>query len=87
MGVSIHVEQFEEYKSAGETFSKDKFSQPAKEEIAVILNARAQRMYQLIATGRNIPIRTIQEAFDREYMHQILYLAFILLMELLKNQK
>ena len=65
MGVAVHVEQFEEYKSAGETFSKDKFSQPAKEEIAVILNARAQRMYQLIATGRNIPIRIIQEAFDR----------------------
>jgi protease-4 len=65
MGVSVHVEQFEEYKSAGETFSKDKFSQPAKEEIAVILQARSQRMYQLISTGRNIPIRTVQEAFDR----------------------
>jgi len=65
MGISVHVEQFEEYKSAGETFSKDKFSQPAKEEIAVILQARSQRMYQLISTGRNIPIRTVQEAFDR----------------------
>jgi protease IV len=65
MGVSVHVEQFEEYKSAGETLSKDKFSQPAKEEIAIILNARAQRMYQLIATGRNIPLKTIQESFDR----------------------
>jgi protease-4 len=65
MGVSVHVEQFEEYKSAGETFSKDKFSQPAKEEIAVILQARSQRMYQLISTGRNISIRTVQEAFDR----------------------
>ena len=65
MGISVYVEQFEEYKSAGETFSKDKFSQPAKEEIAVILQARSQRMYQLISTGRNIPIRTVQEAFDR----------------------
>ena len=65
MGISVHVEQFEEYKSAGETFSKDKFSQPAKEEIAVILQARAQRMYQLISTGRNIPLKTVQEAFDR----------------------
>lgn len=65
MGISVHVEQFEEYKSAGETFSKDKFSQPAKEEIAVILQARSQRMYQLISTGRNIPIRTVQEGFDR----------------------
>lgn len=65
MGISVHVEQFEEYKSAGETFSKDKFSQPAKEEIAVILQARAHRMYQLISTGRNIPLKTVQEAFDR----------------------
>ena len=65
MGISVHVEQFEEYKSAGETFSKDKFSQPAKEEIAVILQARAQRMYQLISTGRNISLKTVQEAFDR----------------------
>ena len=65
LGVNYHVQQFEEYKSAGEQFSQERFTPPAKEALNVIIQSRAQRMYQLIAQHRSLPLSDVQKAFDR----------------------
>jgi protease-4 len=65
LGVNYHVQQFEEYKSAGEQFSQERFTPPAKEALNVIIQSRAQRMYQLIAQNRTLSLSDVQKAFDR----------------------
>ena len=65
LGVNYHVQQFEEYKSAGEQFSQERFTAPAKEALNVILQSRAQKMYELISRNRNLPLSDIQKAFDK----------------------
>ena len=65
LGVNYHVQQFEEYKSAGEQFSQERFTPPAKEALNVILQSRANRMYELISRNRNLPMSEIQKAFDK----------------------
>ncbi len=65
LGVNYHVQQFEEYKSAGEQFSQERFTAPAKEALEVLINSRAQRMYELIAQNRNLPLNEVQKAFDK----------------------
>lgn len=65
LGIKYHVQQFEEYKSAGEQFSQERFTPPAKEALNVIIQSRAQRMYEMIAQNRNLPLIDIQRAFDK----------------------
>jgi len=65
IGVTMHVQQFEEYKSAGETFSQERFTSPAKEEMNVIIQSRAKRMYDIIAMQRNLSPELVKSAFDR----------------------
>jgi len=65
LGVNYHVQQFEEYKSAGEQFSQERFTPPAKEALNVIIQSRAQRMYELISRYRKLPLNDIQKAFDK----------------------
>jgi protease-4 len=65
LGVSYHVQQYEEYKSAGEQFSQERFTPPAREALDVIIRSRAERMYDMIAKNRNLPVNQVQAAFDR----------------------
>ncbi|MFN5519862.1 MAG: signal peptide peptidase SppA [Ignavibacteria bacterium] len=64
IGVTMYVQQFEEYKSAGETFSQERFTPPAKEELNVIIQSRANRMYELISKQRKLPLERVKAAFD-----------------------
>ena len=54
IGVTWHVEQFEEYKSAAESMSREKWSEPAKEEIRAILTQRTDMFVKAVATGRKL---------------------------------
>lgn len=65
LGVNYHVQQFEEYKSAGEQFSQERFTAPAKEALNVIIQSRAQRMYEVISRNRKLPLLNVQKAFDK----------------------
>jgi protease-4 len=64
IGVTMHVQQFEEYKSAGETFSQERFTPPAKEELNVIIQSRANRMYEIISMQRKLTPEAVKSAFD-----------------------
>ena len=54
IGVTWHVEQFEEYKSAAESMSREKWSEPAKEEIRAILTQRTDMFVTAVASGRKL---------------------------------
>jgi len=64
IGVTMYVQQFEEYKSAGESFSQERFTPPAKEELNVIIQSRTNRMYELISMQRKLPLEKVKAAFD-----------------------
>ena len=55
IGFDFHVEQFEEYKSAGETYNRKKFSGPARRNIEEILWQRFTTYTNTIAENRNLP--------------------------------
>ncbi|MBC8124206.1 MAG: signal peptide peptidase SppA [Candidatus Kapabacteria bacterium] len=54
IGVTWHVEQFEEYKSAAESMSREKWSEPAKEEIRAIITQRSDIFVKAVASGRKL---------------------------------
>jgi protease-4 len=64
-GIQYHVQQFEDFKAAGETFSRDKFSDSARYELRVIAEARQNRMCQLIAEGRKKETAQIKALVDQ----------------------
>ncbi len=54
LGVSFHVEQFEEYKSAAETMNRDNWSEPAKEEIRALLQQRSDVFVDAVSSTRKL---------------------------------
>ena len=64
VGITMYVQQFEEYKSAGESFSQEHFTPPAKEELLTIIQSRANRMYEIISMQRKLPMSAVKTAFD-----------------------
>jgi protease-4 len=56
IGFDFHVEQFEEYKSAGETYNRKKFSDPARRNIEEIMWQRFATYTNTIAENRNLPV-------------------------------
>lgn len=65
LGVSWTVIQREQYKSAGEQFSRTRFSEPARQEVWEILQQRYQRFVNDVAQGRNIEPRHIEELLNQ----------------------
>lgn len=65
VGVSWHVEQFEEYKSAAETMSRENWSAPAKEEVRALIEQRQTMFTIAVATSRNIPASEITTLMNR----------------------
>jgi protease-4 len=56
IGVSWHVEQFEEYKSAAETMNRDRWSEPAKEELRAIIRQRHDMFVSAVAASRKLGV-------------------------------
>lgn len=64
LGVTWHVEQFEEYKSAAETMSRDSWSPAAKETIRAILDQRSSMFVSAIARSRKMDAGRIVELMN-----------------------
>ncbi|NQW28986.1 MAG: signal peptide peptidase SppA [Ignavibacteria bacterium] len=65
LGVSWHVEQFEEYKSAAESMSRDNWSAPAKQELHELLDQRAALFVNAVSSARKLTPAYVNSALDR----------------------
>ena len=65
LGVSWHVEQFEEYKSAAEMTSRENWSAPAKQEVRAIVEYRQQEFIKAVAQGRNLDTTLVARLMDQ----------------------
>ncbi len=64
LGVSWNVEQFEEYKSAAESMTRDKWSEPAKEEVRALLEQRSSMFIQAVAESRRLEPSYVRAVMD-----------------------
>lgn len=64
IGVEWHVQQFEEYKSAGEMFSRTGWSQPAKDELRAIIEQRRAMFIDAVSTSRKLDRNTVAAHLD-----------------------
>lgn len=65
IGVDFYVQQFEEYKSAGESFSRTGFSEPARRELMEIMKQRYTTFTESVAKSRNISVDDLRNAMNR----------------------
>ena len=65
IGIQFYVEQFEEYKSAGEAYSRTGFSAPARESLHALLQQRQETFLKAVAASRNLDPRTTAAALNR----------------------
>jgi protease-4 len=64
IGVDWTVIQFEEYKSAAEMMSRDKWSEPAKEEVRAIVDQRQDLFVKAIASSRKLDEARVRAVLD-----------------------
>ena len=64
VGVEMHVQQFEEYKSAAETFSRTSWSEPAKQEVRELLAQRHEMFVDAVASSRKLDRQTVTTHLD-----------------------
>lgn len=65
LGVSFHVEQFEEYKSAAETMNRDRWSEPAKEAIRALLQQRSDVFVDAVSKSRKLASEEVIALMNR----------------------
>ncbi len=65
IGVDFYVEQFEEYKSAVEPYSRTKYSDPAKQELRELLDARSADFVNVVSQGRSMKPEAVQSVLKR----------------------
>jgi protease-4 len=65
IGIEYYVQQFEDFKSAGEQFSRTKFSDSARLAYREILNQRYKVFLSALEKYRNIPKKVAQELLDK----------------------
>ncbi len=65
LGIEYYVRQFEDFKSAGETFSRIKYSDSARFAIKQILEQRYNSLVNLISKYRKINPDELNKIFDR----------------------
>lgn len=65
IGVDYHIEQFEEYKSAVEPYSRTKFSEPAKQELRELLDARSEDFVRIVSSARSMSPEIVKSVLDR----------------------
>ena len=62
IGIDVYVEQFEEYKSFGEQFSRAGFSEPAKAELRTLIEQRARAFNDAVAKYRRLSPEAVNAA-------------------------
>lgn len=65
VGVTWHVEQFEEYKSAAETMSRESWSAPAKEEVRALIEQRQTMFANAVASARKLSAEDVISMMSR----------------------
>ncbi|MFY8000017.1 MAG: signal peptide peptidase SppA [Candidatus Kapaibacteriota bacterium] len=65
IGVDFYVEQFEEYKSAAEPYSRTKYSDPAKQELRELLEERSSDFVRTVARSRSLKPEAVQSVLQR----------------------
>lgn len=65
LGIEYYVEQFEDFKSAGETMSRTKFSDSARKAYRAILNQRHTLFVNEVNQARNLDIDFINSVLER----------------------
>jgi len=61
LGITYHVEQFEEYKSAGEPFARRSFSPAARQNLHELLQQRYRALVARIEQRRRIPEAVLRQ--------------------------
>ncbi len=69
VGVDFYVQQFEDFKSAGEMFSRKSFSDSARLQTQVLLNHRYKTLLNLIEKYRGIDKETANAIFNKGLFH------------------
>lgn len=65
LGINFYVQQFEEYKSAGETFDRKEYSEPAKRELRAIIDQRYTTFINDVAQSRGLDAGVVRNALNR----------------------
>jgi protease IV len=65
LGVEFHVEQFEDFKSAGEQMSRTSFSDSARYQLQVLLDQRFDALLSEISEHRNMSKEFVREVMAR----------------------
>jgi protease-4 len=65
LGIDYYVEQYEEYKAAGETVSRTGFSRPARESLDDLLNHRLSTWLKTVAKARSLEERNLDSALRK----------------------
>jgi protease-4 len=65
IGVKFYVEQWEEYKSAAESYIRNGFSEPARENLYSILDARYSSFIEKVANERNFDKKKLKEILSK----------------------
>jgi protease IV len=65
LGVEPFVTQFEEYKSAAETYSSKGFSSYSRQELRVLIDERFRNYVNAVAQSRNLDPAVVQRAMNR----------------------
>ncbi len=64
LGIDVYVEQFEEYKSFGEPYSRTNFSEPAKDELRALIAQRENAFTDAVAKYRRLPAEQVHTAVN-----------------------
>ena len=65
LGIEFHVEQFEDFKSAGESMSRTSFSDSARYQLQVLLDQRFDALLSEIATNRDMSKEFVRDVMAR----------------------
>jgi protease IV len=65
IGVDYYVEQFEEYKSAVEPYTRTSFSEPAKQEVRELLESRSADFVATVAKSRSMRPEAVRAVLAR----------------------
>lgn len=65
IGVDFYVENFEDYKSAAESFNRTKFSDSAKKQLRILVEQRYDEFINTIAQNRKINKEILNNAINR----------------------
>jgi protease-4 len=65
IGVDFYVEQFEEFKSAVEPYSRTQYSDPAKQELRELLQQRSKDFVHVVSQSRSMKTSFVESILQR----------------------